>query len=180
MKIHTADYDKITLGSNDCFSNASSPFTFSQEQERRIFTLFKFFGLGKEKTGQYKKIVDLRNEVARSNRSIYIKTHDTVDNIISEILRFSEEIQLHTKSAIQDCFERFLIESQNEEDRRYIDIQEQINEELVHEHYLSQKDLEFCLEYDITKLSEQPNYAEIEKIFEELKNEYSQEETAAT
>ncbi len=54
-----------------------------------------------------------------------------------------------------------------------IDIAEQIDEELVHEHYLSQKDLEFCLEYDITKLSEQPNYAEIEKIFEELKNEYS-------
>ncbi len=116
MKIHAADYDKITLGFNDCFSNASSPFTFSQEQERRIFTLFKFFGLGKEKTGQYKKIVDLRNEVARSNRSIYIKTHDTVDNIISEILRFSKEIQQHTKSAIQDYFEKFLIESQNEEE----------------------------------------------------------------
>ncbi|MBZ0108890.1 MAG: hypothetical protein K8F52_09480 [Candidatus Scalindua rubra] len=53
-------------------------------------------------------------------------------------------------------------------------------EELVHEHYLSQKDLEFCLEYDITKLSKQPNYAEIEKILKELKNEYSQEETGAT
>ena len=179
-KIHAADYDKITLGFNDCFSNASSPFTFSQEQERRIFTLFKFFGLGNDKIGQYKKIVDLRNEVAHSNGNIYFKAQDTVDNKITEILRFSEEIQQHTKSAIQDCFERFLVESQNEEERSYIDIQEQINEELVHEHYLSQKDLEFCLEYDITKLSEQPNYAEIEKIFEELKNEYSQEETAAT
>ncbi|MBZ0109375.1 MAG: hypothetical protein K8F52_11980 [Candidatus Scalindua rubra] len=53
-------------------------------------------------------------------------------------------------------------------------------EEPVHEHYLSQKDLDFCLEYNITKLSGQANYAEIEKIFEELKNEYPQEETAST
>ncbi len=35
-------------------------------------------------------------------------------------------------------------------------------------------------ESTIAKLCGQPNYAEIEKIFEELKNEYSQEETAPT
>ncbi|GAX61632.1 methionyl-tRNA synthetase [Candidatus Scalindua japonica] len=179
-KIHKEDFEKITLGFHTCFESATSPFTFSQEQERRIFTLFRFFGLGKEKIGQYKKIVDARNDVVHSNGHIYYNTQDTVDDKITEILRFSEEIQQHSKSAIQDCFERFLIESQNEDDRRYINVQEQINEELIHEHYLSQKDLEFCLEYDIIKLSEQPNYAEIEKIFEELKNEYSQEETVAT
>ena len=179
-KIRAEDYDKITLGFNDCFSTASWPFAFSEESESKIFTLFRLFGLGKDKIGQYKTIVKLRNEVAHSNGNIFFRAQDTVDNKITEILRFSEEIQQHTKPAIQDCFERFLIDSQSEDERRYIDIPEQINEELVHEHYLSQKDLEFCLEYDITKLNEQPNFTEIEKIFEELKNEYSQEETAAT
>jgi hypothetical protein len=172
-KIHSADYDKITLGFSDCFNNATSPFTFSQEQERRIFTLFKFFGLGNEKIGQYKKIVDLRNEVAHSNGNIFFKAQETVDNKITEILRFAEEIQQHSKSAIQDCFKRFLIESQNREERRYIDIQEQIHEELVHERYMSQEDLEFCMKYDISKLSAQPNYTEIERIFAELKTEYA-------
>jgi hypothetical protein len=179
-KIHKEDYEKITLGFHTCFEFATSPFTFSEEYESKIFTLFRFFGLGKDKIGQYKTIVKTRNDIVHSNGNIFFRAQETVDNKIAEILRFSEEIQQHTKSAIQNCFERFLIESQNEDERRYIDVQEQINEELVHEHYLSQKDLEFCLEYDITKLSGQPDYAEIEKIFEELKNEYSQEETAAT
>ena len=41
---------------------------------------------------------------------------------------------------------------------------------------MSRKDIEFCLDYDINQLSEQPNYIEIEKIFEELKTEYAREE----
>jgi len=32
------------------------------------------------------------------------------------------------------------------------------------------------LVYDLTKLKSEPNYAEIEKIFEEIKAEYAQEE----
>jgi hypothetical protein len=179
-KINKKDYEKITLGFHTCFELPTSPFIFSEESESKIFTLFRLFGLGKDKIGQYKTIVKLRNDVAHSNGNIFFRGQETLDNKITEILRFSEEIQQHTKSAIQDCFEKFLIESQNEEERCYIVVQEQINEELVHEHYLSQKDLEFCLEYDITKLSGQPNYAEIEKIFEELNNEYAHEETADT
>src|SRR5258708_11517927 len=137
-KIHPSDYDKITLGFNDCFNAASSPFTFSQEQERKIFTLFKFFGMTDAIIGQYKKIVDLRNEVAHSNGNIYFKAQDTVDKKITEILKFANEIQQHTKVPIQDCFEKFLIESQYETERRYLDTNEQINEELIHEHYFSQ------------------------------------------
>ncbi len=176
-KIHQEDYDKITLGFNDCFIDASSPFTFSKESESRIFLLFTFFGLGKDKIGNYKKLVKSRNEVAHSNGHIYFPSQETVNEKITEFLKFADEIQDKTKSAIEDGFEKFLIDSQDEEERRYIDIQEQINEELIHEHYMSQKDIEFCLNYNITQLSEQPNYAEIEKIFEELKTEYTQEES---
>ena len=43
---------------------------------------------------------------------------------------------------------------------------------------MSRKDIEICLDYDIIELSAEPNYAEIEKIFEELKTEYAQEEEA--
>lgn len=175
-KIHQQDYEKITLGFNDCFFEPTTPFNFSKENERRIFVLFTFFGLQKEQIGKYKKIVDTRNDVAHSNGHIYFPSQETVDDKISDILKFADEIQGKTKSAIQDGFEKFLIESQDEDERRYIDISEQINEELIHEHYLSQKDIDFCLEYDITKLSDQPNYGEIEKIFEELKSDYLQEE----
>ena len=75
---------------------------------------------------------------------------------ISEIIRYTNEIQNYSKPVILECFESFLIESQNEETRQYFDLSEQINEVLIHEHYLSKKDLEFCLDYDITRLSNQP------------------------
>ncbi len=175
-KIHQEDYDKITLGFNDCFGTATSPFSFSAEGESKIFLLFTFFGLGRDKIGKYKKLVKNRNEIAHSNGNIFFKAQATVDEKITEILKFTNEIQEKTKSAIQDGFKKFLIESQDEEERRYIDLKEQINEELIHEHYMSQKDIEFCLDYDITMLSAEPNYAEIEKIFEALKAEYALED----
>ncbi len=175
-KIHEDDYGKIILGFDTIFETATSPFSFSQENERKIFTLFRLFGLDKAKIGKYKKIVDLRNDVAHSNGNIYFRSQETVDDKIHEILRISGEIQQQTKSVIQECFENFLVEGQNEEERQYFDIAEQINEVLIHEHYLSQKDIEFCLAYDITKLAGQTDYAEIEKIFDALKNEYAEEE----
>ena len=61
-KIYSDDYEKIILGFNACFITATSPFSFSEEQERKIFTIFKFFGLSNEKIGQYKKAVDTRNK----------------------------------------------------------------------------------------------------------------------
>ncbi len=110
-KIYSADYDKITLGFNDCFNNATSPFPFSQEQERRICTIFRFLGLGKEKIGQYKRLVDDRNKVAHSTGNIFFKDQSSVDFKILEILRFAEEIQQLSKSASTDrkalCFTDF-------------------------------------------------------------------------
>jgi len=40
-KIHQEDYKKITLGFNDCFETATSPFTFSIENESRLVFLTK-------------------------------------------------------------------------------------------------------------------------------------------
>ena len=174
-QIHEEDYNKITLGFNLCFEDATSPFTFSQEQERRIFTLFRFLGLEKEKIGQYKKIVDLRNEIAHSNGNIFFRFQETIDEKIADILRFAEEIQAFSKKAIQYCYKKFLIESQNEDERQYYEIGEQIKEVLVHTHYLSLEDLKFCFEFDITQLKTEQHFSEIEKIHEELIKEYSEE-----
>ena len=55
------------------------------------------------------------NEVAHSNGNIFFKAQETVDEKVTEILKFAEEIQENTKSAIQDGFENFLKESQDEE-----------------------------------------------------------------
>lgn len=174
-QIHEEDYNKITLGFNLCFEDATSPFTFSQEQERKIFTLFRFLGLEKEKIGQYKKIVDLRNEIAHSNGNIFFRFQDTIDEKINDILRFTKEIQDFSKRAIQYCYKKFLLESQNEDDRQYYEITEQIKEVLIHAHYLSLEDLKFCFEFDITQLKTEQKFAEIKRFHEELLKEYSEE-----
>ncbi len=174
-KIYEEDYKKIILGFNNCFTTATSPFAFSDEQESKIFTIFEFFKLGKEKIGQYKGAVKMRNEVAHSNGNVYFKSKDAFDLKIKDLLRFSSEIQQHTKPAIERCFENFLIESQNEEERSYIDIIELIKEELIHEHYFSRNDLEFCINFDINKLRSQTYFTEIQSIFEELKLQYPPE-----
>ena len=128
--------------------------------------------------GQYKKLVDDRNFVAHANGNIPFRTESYLQTKINDIVRYANEIQQYSKPIIQECFEKFLIDSQDFELRQCSDSTEQINEILIREHYLSKKDLDFCLLYDITQLSGQPKYDEIERIFEILKNEYAEVITA--
>lgn len=82
----------------------------------------------------------------------------------------------HTKKpVILECFESFLIGSQDKELREYPDIYDQIREVLIHAHYLSEKDIVFCLEYNIKLLADQLNHPDIERIHAQLKVDYGQD-----
>jgi hypothetical protein len=171
------DFDKIKLGFNEDFGKASNPFMFSAENERKVFDLLKYLCAShadvKALIGQYKKLVDERNDVAHAKGSIPFRTETYLETKINDIIRYAGEIQSYSKPMILECFEKFLIDSQEEDLRQYQDINEQINEVLIHEHYLSKTDLEFCVRYDIASLNSQPNYSEIERIFEELNHVYN-------
>ncbi len=179
--IRNDDFEKIRLGFKEDIGKATSPFGFSVEDERKIFDLLKYLCVSHSEVnaliGRYKKLVNERNNIAHANGNIPFRTETYLTTKISEIIRYTDEIQNYSKPVILECFESFLIESQNEETRQYFDLSEQINEVLIHEHYLSKKDLEFCLDYDITRLSNQPKFEEIERIFETLKAEYAEEVT---
>lgn len=174
--IRNEDFDKIKLGFNEGFGNAKNPFGFSKEGERRVLDLLKYTCSShsdvKALIGNYKKLVDERNDIAHANGTIPFKNVEYLTLKINDILKYASEIQEYSKPIIQECFEKFLIESQDEETRQYFEIGEQINEALIHENYLSQKDIEYCLEYDISKLSSESNFREIERIYDSLKNEY--------
>ena len=173
------DFDKIKLGFGEELGNATNPFMFSKENERRVFDLLKYLCAShsdvKSLIGQYKKLVDERNEVAHANGNISFRTESYLQQKLNDIIRYANEIQQYSKPVIHECFEKFLIESQHEELRQFFDVTEQINEVLIHEHYLSLKDIEFCLDYDITRLKEQPKFEEIERIFGSLMNEYAEQ-----
>ncbi|RXQ97411.1 hypothetical protein EO244_00550 [Ancylomarina salipaludis] len=174
------DFQKSLIGFADRieknFNNASSPFTFSEEQEAKIFSFLKLIGVGKEKIGQYKKLVNDRNDIAHSNGNIYYQSTDAIDQKIHDYLRFAEEIQSHSNDLIQGCFTKFLLESVDIEEREYPDDNDQINEILINEHYLSQKDIQFCASVDITKFEGYENSESIQNLYNKLKEDYIEEE----
>jgi hypothetical protein len=92
---------------------------------------------------------------------------------ITEILRVVDEIQVHSKPVIEQTYRDFLLQSYDPEDREYPDAADEIREVLIHRNYLSQKDIEICLAYDITTLSSETNFAAIEAMHQSLRNTYS-------
>lgn len=179
--IKESDFNKIKLGFSEGLCNATNPFGFSAENERKVFDLLKYICSShsdvKSLIGNYKKLVDERNGIAHASGNISFKTDTYLNKRITDILQYAKEIQSFTKPIIQECFEKFLIESQDKEIREYDDIGEQINEILIHQHYLSRKDIDYCLEYDISNLKGELNFHEIHKIYEALKTEYKLEDS---
>lgn len=174
--IRNNDFEKIRLGFKEDIGKATSPFGFSVEDERKIFDLLKYLCVShsdvKALIGNYKKLVDERNNIAHANGNIPFRNETYLSTKITEIIRYTHEIQQYSKPIIMERFASFLIESQDEEIRQFYDLSEQINEVLIHENYLSKKDLDFCLGYDIANLADQPKFSEIERIFETLKKDY--------
>jgi len=128
---------------------ATSPFVFSTVPERSILRFLKLIACDNGKIGTYAKLVDDRNNTAHPNGNIFFSTQAALDTKITEILRVVDEIQTHSKQVIEHCYREFLIENHDPDVREYPDAADQIREVLIHENYLSQKDIEICLGFDL-------------------------------
>jgi len=140
--------------------DASSPFIFCHERvkERTILRFLKLIACDNSKIGTYAKLVDDRNDTAHPNGQILFSTQAALDAKITEILRVVAEIQAHSKQVIQHCYREFLTHSADPEEREYPDPADQIREVLIHGNYLSQKDIDFCLEFDLESLKDVTNF----------------------
>lgn len=157
---------------------ATSPFAFSVVPERTMLRFLRLIACDNVKIGTYAKLVDDRNDSAHSNGNIFYSTEAALDVKITEILRVVDEIQSHSKPVIEHCYREFLIQNHDSDERAYPDPADQIREILIHQNYLSQKDIEICLAYDISALKTEANYAEIEALHESLRATYSEPETS--
>ena len=92
--------------------------------------------------------------------------------VYARLAVIADEIQTHSKSVIEHCYQNFLLENNNADDREYTDATDQIREVLIHQHYLSQKDIEICLGFDLTCIADRPEVASIRTLHEVLKSEY--------
>jgi len=155
--------------------DATSPFVFSTVNERTILRFLKLIACDNTKIGTYAKLVDDRNETAHPNGNIFFSTQAALDTKITEILRVVEEIQTHSMPIIQSCYSRFLVEGNNPEDREYPDDADQIREVLIHENYLSQKDIEICSAFDVLQHETHHNFPGIESLHQTLCTNYAKQ-----
>jgi hypothetical protein len=154
-----ADFEKGLIGfarDEKALLEATSPFVFSTVNERSILRFLKLIACDNGKIGTYAKLVDDRNESAHPNGNIFYSTEAALDIKITEILRMVAEIQAHSKPVIEHCYREFLLQNHEPDEREYADAADQIREVLIHGNYLSQKDIEICLGFDVESLAEHP------------------------
>ena len=66
----------------------------------------------------------------------------------------------------------FLLQSHDPEEREYDADADQIREMLIHENYLSRKDIDICLGFDLASLAQQPEIDSIRRLHEMLQSAY--------
>jgi hypothetical protein len=155
---------------------ATSPFVFSAVNERSILRLLKLIACDNDKIGKYAKLVDDRNDTAHSNGNIFYSEQSALDLKIREILRVVEEIQTHSRPVIENCYRDFLLENHDPDESAYTDVADQIREVLIHKNYLSQKDIEICLGFDLASIADRPDIESILRLHEALRSEYGRDD----
>ena len=154
---------------------STSPFVFSTVNERSVLRILKLIDCDNDKIGTYAKLVKDRNQTAHPNGHIFFSTQAAFDMKITEILRVVEEIQTHSQPVIERCYREFLLHSHDHEEREYPDATDQIREVLIHENYMSQMDIKFCLAHDLSDLRERGEVAQIEELHNCLRAAYGME-----
>lgn len=172
------DFAKALIGFSKDYENkmlnASSPFSLSEIKESSILRFLKLVRCNNAKIGEFTRIVKARNDISHSNGNIFFNTQREVDKKINEVLKSVEEIQEHTREIIHSVFKRFLMNGWDSEVREFSDDTDQIREILIHQNYLSKKDIGDCLAYDITRLEKNKNISKIRKMFRVFKKEYAE------
>ena len=153
---------------------ATSPFSFSIVNERTVLRFLKLIACDNSQIGAYARLVDDRNNSAHSNGNIFFRTQDAVDVQISQVLRSVEEIQDHSQPIIALCYEEFLLHSRDLQEWEYPNAEEQIREVLIRSNYMSRKDIELCLSFDISALGDD-NKETIEALHRSLSETYGTE-----
>jgi hypothetical protein len=157
---------------------ATSPFVFSTVNERSILRFLKLIACDNAKIGTYTKLVDDRNDTAHPNGNIFFSTQAALDAKITEILSVVDEIQTHSKPVIERCYREFLERSADPEEREYPDPADQIREVLIHANYMSQRDLDICLGFDVESLKDHEGVDQIRALHRALVTEYKTDVTS--
>ena len=170
------DFEKAMIGFSKDFEkllcNATTPFAFVELGESNFIRFLKLVGCDNSQIGNYTASVKSRNDAAHSNGRIFFNDKAIIDTKINDVIRNIDEIQTHSNPIIEECLAKFLIENHDPDNRQYYGDLDQIREILIHGNYLSQKDIEHLLTFDITTLSKRKNYEAMKSLFETFVDNY--------
>jgi hypothetical protein len=85
-------------------------------------------------------------------------------------------IQRHKRPIILEVYGRFLNESSEVELREYFDPLDELMAALIHRSYISQRDIDVCLDFDIASLGGDPHYGGMCELHDVLKGKYGSED----
>lgn len=148
---------------------ATSPFTFSEVNERSIFKFLRLAGCENQHIGKFQKLVDQRNEIAHPNGNIFFSDQATADQRIEEIMQQIRGIQVHMPSVLHACLLQFLRDSANPDEREIADSEVHVEMNFLHKHYLSRKDIEACLACNLGEFDDGPFRDEVQALTQVLK-----------
>jgi len=148
---------------------ASSPFTFSEVNERSIFKFLRLVGCENQRIGKFQKLVDQRNEIAHPNGNIFFSDQATADQRIEEVMQQVHGIQTHMPTVLHACLLQFLRDSANPDEREIADSEVHVEMNFLHKHYLSRKDIEACLACDLGEFDDSPFRDEVQALMQVLR-----------
>lgn len=148
---------------------ASSPFSFSEINERTIFKFLRLAGCQNQHIGKFQKLVDQRNEIAHPNGNIFFSDQATADLRVEEVMQQIRGIQTHMPAVLHACLLRFLRDSSNPDEREIADSKDHVEMNFLHKHYLSRQDIEACLACDLSEFDDSPFKDEVRALMQVLK-----------
>lgn len=152
---------------------ADSPFKFYDKlKESQIFRFLKLIGCSNEHVGEFAKFVKRRNKIAHPSGTVFFNDQASIDGEIVDMMREVQNIQRHMAPIVTEVYRRFLLESSDIETRSYAVAEEEIEVSLIHENYISLKDIQVCRTLDLQRLSAHPNFADIEILHQSLCDAY--------
>jgi len=171
-----ADFQKSLIGFDQDterkLAETNSPFAFAVVNERAVLRFLKLVNCDNSIIGRCVKLIKQRNEVAHANGNIFFDELGVMDRQLVEVLRIVDQVHIRSRSAIDEIYWRFLSESGSLEDREHEDIDDQIQEVLIRENYMSRKDIEICMDSDVRALDGENGASEIRAMHERLRLRY--------
>ncbi|RYU84433.1 hypothetical protein [Hymenobacter persicinus] len=152
----------------DKILNASSPFNFSEMQERAVFSLLRLVNCERQHIGKLKKLVDDRNNMAHANGNIYYTSEALANSKTREVLALLDIIHDLMRPVVQECFKQFLLNSHDPELREYPMEEDQIQEVLIYTNYFSPNNEEACLNFDLEPLRTHEHFDNMQSLFDKF------------